>query len=179
MKKTLFLSISLLALCACSQKHVYTVSDGKRMDTSEKSVVPEENLRRQFPLLTGETGVISMVPNATAFRMSGDYADNVAITLTPEGDILYYPAPTDITADSEPIDLGNGWWLNCQGFGKNSVFTKYTFAEYASLPQAPSIEQLKLAIIPGAKVTEFVELPVKLDRARQNPAEVKELLKNQ
>ena len=178
MRKTVFLSIPLLLMCACSQKHVYTVGNGHDTTPVTKSKTIEVETRKQFPLLTGETGVVGMVPDATAFRMSGDYANNVAITLTPDGEIMYYPAPSDISADSEPIGLGDGWWLNTQGFGQNTVFTKYTFAEYASLPQAPSLTQLKQSIIPGAKVTEFVKLPIKLNQAVQNPQLAKDCLKN-
>lgn len=121
---------------------------------------------------------VNVVPNATAFRMSGDYGNNVAVTLTPGGELQYFPAPSDITAYSEPISLGDGWWLNCQGLGPNSVFTKYTFAEYASLPQVPTPTQLKQAIIPGAKVTQFIELPMKLNDAVENLDAVKSYLKN-
>lgn len=175
MRKTIFLSIPVLLMSACTHKHVYTVSEGK----SETTPVKTESIRKTLPYLTGETGVVGVMPNATAFRMSGDYNNNVAVTLAPNGDLLYFPAPTDITADSEPISLGDGWWLNCQGFGANTAFTKYTFAEYAALTQTPSIEQIKLSIIPGAKVTEFVELPIKLNDAIQNPKAAAALLKNQ
>ena len=175
MRKVIFMSLSALMLCACSQRHVYTVSDGK----SKNNPVQVESIRKTLPYLTGETGVVGMRPNATAFRMSGDYSKNVAVTLAPNGDLLYFPDPTDITADSQPIYLGEGWWLNRQGFGANSAFTKYTFAEYAELPRVPSVEQLKNSIIPGAKVTEFVELPIKLDDAIQDPAAAAALLKNQ
>ena len=121
---------------------------------------------------------LAYIPNATAFRMSGDYANNVAVTLAPSGELIYFPAPGDITADSEPVELGEGWWLNNQGIGPNSVFTKYTFAEYAALPSVPSIEQLKQSIIPGAKVTDFMELPYKIGSANQNIEEIKNFIKN-
>lgn len=120
----------------------------------------------------------NVMPDATAFRMSGDFQNNVAISLSPDGEIIYYPAPSDITADSAPINLGEGWWLNQQGIGPNSVFTSYTFAEYAALPEAPSIQQLKLSIIPGAKVTEFIELPMKFNEASGNIDAVKKYLKD-
>ena len=122
---------------------------------------------------------LSAMPDATAFRMSGDYANNVAVTLGPNGELLYFPAPTDITADSEPVELMDGWWLNNQGLGPNSVFTKYTFAEYASLPEVPSVEQLKLSVIPGAKVTDFMELPFKIGNTSQNIEEIKNFIKGQ
>lgn len=118
----------------------------------------------------------SKIPEATAFRMSGDYKDNVAITVNNDGVITYFPAPSDITADSRPIDLGNGWWLNCQGIGANSVFTRYTFEKYAELTSAPSVEQLKKSIIPGATVTEFIQLPFSISEAASHIPEIKEYL---
>lgn len=118
------------------------------------------------------------LPQASAFRMSGNYSNNVAIGMNANGDITYFPAPTDITADSKPIDLGNGWWLNRQGIGENAIFTKYTFAEYAALPQVPSIAQLKNSVIPGAHVTQMVELPMTPGDALKNISDLKEYVKN-
>ena len=170
------------AMVSCSHNHVYTVNNsGKTGSTATTDDYPIQTLPTKVRIPVQPTGgpVVNMMPNATAFRMSGDYYDNVAITLGPDGQLLYFPAPTDITADSKPIDLGNGWWLNNQGIGPNSVFTKYTFAQYAELPEVPDPAQLKNSIIPGAKVTGFIELPMKLDEANGNIEAVKEYLKNQ
>ena len=118
------------------------------------------------------------MPKATAFRMSGDYADNVAVTVGADGNLTYFPDPKDITADSEPLNLGNGWWLNRQGLGKNSVFTKYKFDEYAELPQVPSLQQLKNAIIPGARFNQIIELPYSIGEASENIPLIIEYLKD-
>lgn len=155
--------MTLLVSCSNKTKAVEEVAYG------ESAVIEKVPLKR----LGGEVGVI---PNATAFRMSGNYSGNVAITLNSDGSIKYFPAPSDISADSEPISLGEGWWLNNQGFGPHSVFTKYTFAEYAALPETPSVQQLKQAVIPGAKVTEFIELPMRITDI--NIEEAKEYVKN-
>lgn len=161
MKKYLLILVAIATLISCSKKQ--TVNNIEQ------------------PIKVGTTAVAigydKFLPAATAFRMSGDYSDNVAITLNQEGQLLYFPAPTDITADSRPIDLGNGWWLNCQGLGPNSVFTKYTFAQYSELPNVPSPNQLKLDVIPGAKVTGFIELPMKKDYAVTHLDEVREYIK--
>lgn len=120
----------------------------------------------------------AMMPRATAFRMSGDYADHVAVTLNPDGSLLYYPAPSDITANSAPYDLGDGWWLNRQGISANSVFTKWTFAEYAALKTVPTQQEIKDAIIPGARVTRMEQLPVSVSEALADPAACKNCLRN-
>lgn len=184
MKKFALIMMTGLMMLSCSH-HTYVVNDNNDANRttsvaigypkSDKSDSKEQSGPQKVAVRpTGsETLKVNFLPNATAFRMSGDYANNVAITLSKDGELLYYPAPTDITADSEPIDLGNGWWLNNQGLGPNSVFTKYTFAEYASLPEVPTHEQLKNSIIPGAKITGFIELPMKLNQANENLEEAK------
>lgn len=114
---------------------------------------------------------------ATVFRMSGDYADNVAITLNADGSLAYYPAPTDLTANSKPLNLGNGWWLNRQGLSAKSVFTKYTFEEYMNMKDAPSPAEIKAAVIPGAKVTEMQQTPYMASEAMEKIAEIEKYVK--
>lgn len=110
------------------------------------------------------------LPKATAFRIDGDYSNHVAVTLSPDGKLLYYPAPTDITPNSKPIQLADGWWLNRQGAPAGSVFLKYTFDEYAALPATPTQQELIKAIIPGARFTDFATLPISMTEAEANPA---------
>lgn len=64
-----------------------------------------------------------------------------------------------------PVEIGDGWWLNRQGLGPNSVFTKWTFDEYRALKTVPTPEEIKAAIIPGATVTEFHTLPIPASEA--------------
>lgn len=124
----------------------------------------------QPQIIVAEMGEQTVVPDATVFRMSGDYAGNVAVTLNADGSLQYYPAPSDITPESAPYDLGNGWWLNRQGLSGNSVFTKWTFAEYAALPVVPTHEEIKAAVIPGARVTSFYRVPVSQSDAIADPS---------
>lgn len=172
MKKILGIGIMAIMLASCSH-HTYVVKSdnlntGSGYYPSAGKIEGNQLSPVKVPATGGEIKAVNFLPNATAFRMSGDYSNNVAVTLGPDGELIYFPAPTDITADSEPVELCDGWWLNNQGLGPNSVFTKYTFAEYASLPEVPSVEQIKLSIIPGAKVTQFMELPMKIGEANQN-----------
>lgn len=180
MKKTLFVSLLIMGaiMISCTNKtyRAAVTSTGSSSPSQVESPSAQGGNMVALPSTGGP--VSNILPDATAFRMTGDYENNVAITLNRNGEIIYFPAPSDITADSEPIELGKGWWLNRQGLGPNSVFTSYTFAEYASLPETPSVEQLKKAIIPGAKVTEFIELPVKAGEAVMNLDYVKEYVKN-
>ena len=179
MKKLIYLIPLLTMVISCSHKTT-AVSDsnvvaGYPGATSqvESSSQPEEKIESVRMKPRG------FVPKATAFRMNGDFSDNVAITLDSEGNLIYFPAPTDITADSKPLELVDGWWLNRQGIGQNSVFTTYTFAEYSELPAAPSPEQLKKAVIPGSRVTQIYELPYPVGEAYDHISEINTLLKNQ
>lgn len=118
------------------------------------------------------------MPKATAFKMTGDYANNVAVTIGSNGELTYYPAPSDITNASAPTSIADGWYLNNQGLSANSVFTKYTYEEYSKLPSVPSQEELKAAIIPGARVADMIQLPYTIGDAKNNLQGIKEYIKN-
>lgn len=157
----------LLFCCACSHKTVAS------SETKTDSVVTSLTMNRK-PV----SGVkpVSAVLNASVFKMSGDYSDNVAVGVDPDGRLTYFPAPTDISVSSRPVSLGNGWWLNRQGLGKGYRFTKYTFEEYAKLPSVPSMQELVDAIIPGASVTEFKMLDIPASEALDRIDEIKSQL---
>lgn len=184
MNKTL-ISLSLFSMViigSCSHKYTYVVSKGEGNITSATNQIGGINSQYDstcqeevIPVVEKRTG---MVLKATAFKMNGDYSDNVAVTLGPDGRLTYFPAPSDISSASKPVSVGNGWWLNCQGIGPNSVFTKYTFDEYSALPAVPSIAEIKAAIIPGSGVTEFIQLPWNSGEAEANIKEVKNYLKD-
>ncbi len=116
-KMIFFLPIALIA-GACSQKG------------AQGGAVATETTQAIQPLpmnMEGEgTRSLAAVLKATAFRMSGPYQNNVAITVGPDGRITYFPAPSDISKNSAPVEIGDGWWLNRQGLGPGSVFTRYT-----------------------------------------------------
>lgn len=149
----------------CAKKNMET---GSAIDVTPSTYEPTT--------LSGKRPV-GMILKATAFQMSGDYSNNVAINLNEDGTINYYPAPSDITENSRPVALEDGWWLNRQGLGPNSVFLRYTFDEYMALPAAPSLEELKAAIIPGARVTAFRRLSYPAGEAMKYLPQIKEELK--
>lgn len=152
--------IPVLLLAGCAQnKNVVTIkSDG----------VTGEPIANVQPA--------GMIPKASAFRMSGDYANHVAVTFGANGELIYYPAPSDITKSSQPVSLGNGWWLNTQGISANSVFTKWTFDEYKELKNVPTAEEIREAVIPGARVTEMRKLNFGINEARSHIDEIKAML---
>ncbi len=160
MKKGMILALPLaLALAGCSHKTQKTVS--VPAGTGETA--------QELPTVMKEGQPAAMMPKATAFRMTGDYADHVAVTIGDGGRLTYFPAPTDITANSAPLEIGDGWWLNRQGLGPGSVFTKWTFTEYRALKSVPTQDEIKTAIIPGACVSEFRRLDVTPNEAARDP----------
>lgn len=121
----------------------------------------------------------ALMPKAVAYRTNGDYASRVMINLNPDGDILSYPAPGDVSAASAPVDLGDGWWLDRRGgVSLNSVFLTYTYPQYAALPATPSLQELRESIIPGAHVTEILKLPCNAGQAQREIDNIKQYIKS-
>lgn len=131
----------------------------------------------QRPLISGE-GPLSALPKACAYRMNGDYADRVPVTTGPDGSIASYPAVSDIHPGARPVALAGGWWLDRRGISSRSMFTRYTYSEYAALKQTPTPQQLKEAILPGARVVETVQLPFTLQQALADTAAVNSWLRD-
>lgn len=181
MKQSILLIAILLIAGACSNKTTYTPEKSVAMGfprTNEDKAGKPTTLPAKPPVKIMTVKQAKAMAKATAFKMNGEYSKNIGVTLDPEGNLSYFPDPKDITADSEPLDLGNGWWLNRQGLGPNSVFTNYTFPEFASLPEVPTPEQFKNEIIPGSHVLQFVELPYNIGEAPSHIDEIKQYLKD-
>lgn len=120
------------------------------------TITSEQRIGQGAQLLTGTppAAASAPAPKAMAYLLPGPYGQNVAVTLTPDGKgLLSYPAPTDITPATAPVELANGWWLSRGGLSSASVFTTYTRDEYAALPSAPTPEQLLASLIPGSSPT--------------------------
>lgn len=163
------LMMAMAVSSACSKKNVPTdASDSESAQAEAPVPVPGV-------VIGGGTHGEKDVKKATAFKMNGDYADNVAVTMT-GGRLSYYPDPTDLRESSKPINLGNGWWLNRQGISANSVFTKYTFEDYMKLKNVPRQSEIIKNIIPGARVTEFRQLPYPAYEAMSHLDEIKAIV---
>lgn len=85
-------------------------------------------------------------PSQLVYKMSGDYASLVPVTLDSKGNLQSYPDPVDITETQKPVALGNGWYLDRRGISENTAFLDYTYEEYHALPKVPSQETLKAHI---------------------------------
>ena len=175
MKKSAYI-LPLIGLLASCSPQTYAPKDAVVLGRNSNAANDAKEAAVQpVPIQRELTG---MMPKATAFKMTGDYADHVAVTLGANGELTYFPAPSDITKASAPISLGGGWYLNNQGLSANSVFTKYTYEEYSKLPSVPSQEELKAAVIPGARVADMIQLPYSIGDARNNIQGIKEYIKN-
>ena len=167
--KKILLMLPILMICGCSKKNNPASDNASDSQPYTAAMVPVSQI---------ESRPLAAVLKATAFKMTGDYSKNVAITLNPDGSLAYYPAPSDISKNSAPVDLGNGWWLNRQGLSPNSVFTRFTFEEYAKLPSVPSPDELKASIIPGARVSDWKQLSYPASSAMDNLPHIKEEIKD-
>lgn len=183
-KLPLMLIAGSLMAAGCSTRKPTTVlpdapagASTRVADTTDRSAIIRSEERFEKQIVRGggsSTGAVSAMPKAVAYRMSGDYADNVAIALTPDGkSILSYPAPTDLRKDSAPLSLGDGWWLSRCGITQNSVFTTYTYAAYSALKQTPTPAELMKAVIPGARVTQIERLSMTPQEALADTAAVR------
>lgn len=135
---------------------------------SHKAGVTGSNAAQTAVAVQQTDGGEAYVPKASAFKMSGPYADKVAVTLSDTGTLTYFPAPSDISSASAPTYLGDGWWLNNQGISANSVFTKWTFEEYSKLSVTPSQAEIMANIIPGSGLTEFRRLSIPIFDASES-----------
>ncbi len=135
-----------MALCSCASKKAET-------DSAESNIT-------LAPILIGATQ-----PKAIAYKMSGQAsAANVPVQVDNNGNIVSYPDPSDLK-NAEPIALKNGYLLDRRGISKNSRFLRYTYSEYSSLKTPPSLSELKASIIPDARVSEIVQLPLTVSQA--------------
>lgn len=173
MNKTYFSALcaaTLVAAAACGSNRraeVSAPSEGSVAAATTPELVPAEIVPHEIGLQSSQ-----IRPEATVFRMSGDYAMNVPVDIYPEGKLFSYPAPSDVTADSAPIPLADGWWLDRRGVGEHTVFTRWTYSEYHDLKEYPTPREISAAVIPGAKVTAVLHLDMTVDEALADTAAV-------
>ena len=115
------------------------------------------------------------VLRAQIYKTSVPVVNNVPILLSDSGEVLSFPAPTDVKGQ-QPIQLADGWLLDQRGIAPNSAFTSYTYSDYSALNSAPSADELRNAIVPG-KVVRIVRLPMTPSQAAADTAAVNALIK--
>lgn len=155
-------------LCGChSSKNSAAMSDITNNNPADEIVT----------VLEAAVGTQSALPRAVVYRMNGDYINNVPITVSADGEsIVSYPAPTDLTPESMPLPVADGYLLDRRGINANTRFLRLTYEEYRALSQPPSIEQLKGDIIPDARVIDIHRLPITLNQALNDLPKVNQII---
>jgi ABC-type Fe3+-hydroxamate transport system substrate-binding protein len=101
------------------------------------------------------------------YKTKADYSNNIPITLNDKKDIIVsYPSVRDIIINGQPAlpdKLSNGFLLDNLGVSPNTVYTSYTFEEYAKLKEIPAIEELKKRIIDYDPIIEMYNCGKRVD----------------
>ncbi|MCC6578339.1 MAG: hypothetical protein IT228_13445 [Flavobacteriales bacterium] len=106
--------------------------------------------RQQGTAGTAATTVqdVQDVPHVLVYRTRSDTRGLVPVTLSEDRSrIVAYPHPGDIDpVRSAPVELAGGWLLDRRGITAQVAFLGTTYAAYAKLEQAPSLEEMMAGI---------------------------------
>lgn len=174
---TLIAAIGVAAISGCSSSRNSAATTPQASESAESTQKLQLKLNRNDlnkPIIGH--GNISALPKAIVYKTSSDFSNNVPVTVSESGELLSYPAPTDILAEATPVRLSNGWLISRVGINQNSVFTTFTFNEYRQLKQTPSHDELLKAIIPNSRVTATMQIPMTLEDALANPEKAESYL---
>ncbi|WNJ17052.1 hypothetical protein [Pontibacter sp. G13] len=90
-------------------------------------------------------------PPAIVYKTKQDYSQLVPVLLSADkSQIVSYPHPKDLKVGGKylvPTSLSKGYWLDNKGIMGEVAFLGMTYAEYAALPEAPSLADLYDAIV--------------------------------
>ncbi len=152
---------------------IATTSCGTKTEATKDVNIATETFQSTSEIMSGP---IQAIPKAVVYKMTGNAtADNVPVQMK-SGQIISFPAPADVRGQ-EPLPMADGYLLDRRGIGENTVFTRWTYAEYRELKQTPSIDEIKAAIIPGAHPTQIHVLPITLSAALSDTAAVNRLIR--
>lgn len=169
--------IMLILPAACALLVAGSCGSSKSNTNASPNEITSDMIEKEKidKVMKGDTSMF--MPTAVIYRTNGDYNDNVPVSVDrSDNSIISYPAPSDLTANSTPVEVGDGWLLDRRGIGAKTCFTRYTYAEYSALSQAPSTEELLKAIIPGARVSAIRKLPMTVSAAEADLGAVKRLV---
>jgi hypothetical protein len=101
------------------------------------------------------------------YKTKADYSNNIPITLNENKDkVVAYPSVKDVIINNKPAvpdKLADGFLLDNLGISPNTVYTSYTFEEYAQLKAVPSIEELMKRIIDNDPFLEMYNCGKRVD----------------
>lgn len=160
-------AFAILAVTAgCSTtKSVETVTESGAIGWNSKHEVARTDSTTTIAVPVTTKNVVtggrptSELPAARIYKTNGDYADRVPVTLNASHTgLVSFPAPSDLRG-GEPVKLDDGFLLDRRGVGPNTAFTRWTYAEYAALPAAPSTAEIMANLLPDARITELYAMP--------------------
>lgn len=142
MRAFLFFSIIALTMCGCK---VQQKSSSEMSNNADAKVAPQ-------PFVSAQARVV-------IYKTTKDYRNNMPVTLSDDKTtIVSYPHPSDLVLSEGlalPAPLHNGYLLDNRGINKHVAFLKYTYAEYAKLKEAPTLQELQRSIIDKDPLTEL------------------------
>ena len=153
---------ALLTFCFCS------------CSTPRTSPLPDIIEAPAQPKLGGKRAM----PFAYIYKTNGDYDNNVVVSYNRgDGTFISYPAPSDVSSDSSPLQLVDGWLLDRRGgVSDNTAFLRWTYGEYCRLDSTPTLEQLRAAILPDARIIAVQRLDMTTFDAQRDTAAVNKII---
>lgn len=151
---------------------IFSGSEAKKISHVDKQNSPKVGHAIKKKQIIG-----SAVPQAIIYSTNGDWYDKVPVTLNEDRtQLISFPAPSDITPEQAPVSVGEGLWLDRRGITENTAFTNWTYEEYAALERVPSPDEIMNNLIPDAKITEIIKLPITAYSANEDPMIVREMV---
>lgn len=169
MRQLLLMSAAFALICSCNSTK--NISDG--------------NSEPALTIVRDTAGIASPLsrkpakPFAVIYQTNGDYDNNVTVVYNSETkEFISFPDPTDVWPDAGPMKLADGWLLDRRGgIGPDTRFLKWTYAQYHDLKAVPSLEDLREAILPEAKVTRALRLDFTTVDAQRDTAKINSLIR--
>lgn len=144
MKKTILAILTLgyiITMTACqSQKESVNTVTGATATAIERPI---------------DNSVMAM-PRVVIYKTKADYSNLVPVTMNDDKTkIVSYPDPIDVKTGKRPTALNDGYLLDNFGISKNTVYTDYTYEEYAALEKVPEMDTLLQHIIERNPLTAY------------------------
>jgi|SRR6185437_1710105 len=87
-------------------------------------------------------------PHVIVYKTKKNYNNKVPVILSEDkSKIISYPDPSDVKNIPLPTKLKDGYLLDNRGIGLNVAYLKMTYAQFAKLHQAPSLDSMYSMII--------------------------------
>jgi hypothetical protein len=91
------------------------------------------------------------------YKSIKDFSEYVPVIMNADRTrIVSYPAPTDLTINSKPTKLKDGYWLDNRGINENVVMLNYTLEDYMALKEAPSFDDMLKNIMEKYPLKELI-----------------------